>query len=180
MKKPLRATVVFALASGAVVVPLTLLLTTYLHWATAFKITLWADLALYSVLLARWSGVRLSQLLFPLLILLGTALWPGTYHGFLILALGVFSWIRSGICFQGTPARALIAEVVTVLGCIALLLFFGVYTSAGWALNICLFFLVQSLYFFLVPLRRNPLDERESEDPFEKAVAEATKIIEGI
>ena len=180
MKKPIRATVVFALASGAVVVPLTLLLTAYLPWSTAFKMTLWADLALYSVLLARWRGVRLGALLFPLLILLGTALWPGTYHGFLILALGVFSWMRSGICFQAAPDRALAAEVITIVGSTAVLLFFGVYSSAGWALNICLFFLVQSLYFFMVPLRPNPLDDQVNEDPFDKAVAEANKIIDGI
>lgn len=180
MNKPIRTTVVFALISGALVVPLALLLTTYLPWSTAFKISLWGDLALYGVLMARWGGARLYFLLFPVAILLGTALWPGTYHGFFLLALGVFSWMRSGICFQGAPLRAILAEVMTIVGSAALLLVFGAYTSGAWALNICLFYLVQSLYFFIVPVRLTKFVDPVPEDQFEKAVEEATKVLDGI
>lgn len=180
MNNPIRTTVVYALASGFMVVPLALLLSTYLSWSTAFKVTLWADLALYGVLMARWSGTRLAPVLFPLAILLGAALWPRTYSGFFILALGVFSWMRSGICFQGAPIRTLMAEVITMVGGVAMLMFFGAHTSAGWALNICLFFLVQSLYFFIVPLGRKASYVHGSDDPFEQAVEEASKILDGI
>ena len=31
------------------------------------------------------------------------------------LALGVLCWVRSGICYSGTPLRALTAELVTVI-----------------------------------------------------------------
>jgi hypothetical protein len=180
MNRPVRTTVVFALISGVVVVPSALVMATYLPWSTAFKICLWADLALYGVLMARWGGARLYLLLFPLAILLGTALWPGTYHGFFLLALGVLSWMRSGICFQGAPARVILAEVTTIVASAALLLVFGAYTSWGWALNICLFYLVHSLYFFIVPLRLTIFDDPICQDPFEKAVEQATKILDGI
>jgi hypothetical protein len=141
---------------------------------------LWADLALYGVLMARWSGVRLLSLLFPLAILLGSALWPGAYSSFFILALGVFAWMRSGLCFQGAPLRALSAEVLTLGGAAGLLLFFGSHSSVAWALTICLFFLIQSIYFFIVPTRRSISKTRSEKDPFEQAVEEAKKVLDGI
>lgn len=180
MNRPIRTTIVYALVSGFLVIPLALLLSTYLYWSTALKLALWADLAIYGVLMARWSGTRLLSVLFPLAILLGTALWPGTYSGFFILALGIFAWMRSGICFRGTPIRALMAELTTVVGATVLLLLIGSNSYAAWALNICLFFLVQSLYFFIVPIRRKRLEARMTQDPFEQAVAEAKKVLEGI
>lgn len=180
MSNPIRATIVYALVSGFMVVPLALLLSVYLSWPAAFKLTLWVDLALYGVLMARWSGTGMLPVVFPLAILLGAALWPRTYNGFFILAIGVFSWIRSGICFQGASVRTLMAEVVTMVGGAALLLFFGAYTPAAWALNICLFFLAQSLYFFWVsPACKMPY-VRGSKDRFEQAVEEASKILDGI
>lgn len=180
MKSPVRTTVIFALISGAMVVPLTLLLSPYLQWPTAFKIVLWADVALYGLLLARWGRAPMPALFFPMLILLCSALWPGTYHGFLFLSLGVLAWMRSGICFQYAAVRTLMAEAMTVFGSVAILIIFGAYTPFGWALNICLFFLVQSLYFFIVPLRPGGSDEQAIEDRFEIAAGEAAKIMEGI
>ena len=55
MSTPARTTIVYALAGGFLVVPAALLLSAYLHWTTAFKLVLWTDLAIYAVLLARWS-----------------------------------------------------------------------------------------------------------------------------
>jgi hypothetical protein len=180
MKHPVRTTIVYAVLSGLVVVPAAMVLSTYLYWPTAFKLMLWADLALYGVLMARWSGVRLLSLLFPLAILLGSALWPRAYSSFFILALGVFAWMRSGLCFQGAPLRALSAEVLTLGGAAGLLLFFGSHSSVAWALTICLFFLIQSIYFFIVPTRRSISKTRSEKDPFEQAAEEAKKVLDGI
>ncbi len=187
MKNPVRTTIVYAILSGFAVVPAASALSIYLYWPTAFKLMLWADLALYGVLMARWSGVRLLPLLFPLAILLGSALWPRTYSSFFILALGVFAWVRSGLCFQKAPLRALAAEVLTLGGGAGLLLFFGGHSSVSWALTICLFFLIQSLYFFIVPARRGIVHARRGiskagseKDPFELAVEAANKVLDGI
>lgn len=180
MKNPVRTTIVYAVLSGLVVVPAASVLSIYLYWPTAFKLMLWADLALYGVLMARWSGVRLLPLLFPLAILLGSALWPRTYSSFFILALGVFAWMRSGLCFQKAPLRAMSAEVLTLGGAAGLLLFFGGHSSVAWALTISLFFLIQSIYFFIVPTRRGFSETQNEKDPFEQAVEEAKKVLDGI
>jgi hypothetical protein len=180
MNNPVRTTIVYAVLSGLVVVPVASALSIYLYWPMAFKLMLWADLALYGVLLARICGVRLLPLLFPLAVLLGSALWPRTYSGFFILALGVFAWMRSGICFQGAPLRALSAEVLTLGGAAGLLLLFGGHSSVAWALTICLFFLIQSLYFFIVPTRWGIAQTGSRKDPFEIAVEAAKKVLEGI
>ena len=180
MNKPVRTTIVFALASGLFVVPLAAALSPYWSWAAAFKLALWADMTVYAILLARWSRARRASLVFPLAILLGTALWPHAYSGFFILAVGVLSWIRSGICFKGRPLIALFAEGVTIAGAVLLLMLFGGHTSIAWALNICLFFLVQSLYFFIIPVKTNPAGRRSGKDPFQRAVDEAQQVMDGI
>ena len=82
MKRPVRTTIVFALAGGFLVVPITMLLSAYLGWTAAFKLSLWADMTIYAVLLARWSRTRLLSVVFPVILLLGTALWPHSYAVF--------------------------------------------------------------------------------------------------
>jgi hypothetical protein len=180
MRNPVRTTIVYAVLSGLALVPAASALSIFLSWPSAFKLTLWVDLALYAVLMAHWSGVRLLPLLFPLAILLGSALWPRTYSGFFILALGLFAWLRSGICFQRAHLRALSAEVLTLGGATGLLLFFGGHTEVAWALNICLFFMIQSIYFFIVPVQQSISKTGKSKDPFETAVEAATKVLDGI
>lgn len=178
MKNPARTTVVYALAGGFLVVPVAMVLSPYLHWALAFKLSLWADLAIYAVLLARWSRAPLPGVLFPLALLLGTALWPQTYGGFFFLATGVLCWIRSGACFRGAPLRALAAEVITVLGGSSLVMLFGGRTPLSWAIAVCLFSLVQALYFFIVPFHRESADRSDPDsDPFDRAVEEARKVL---
>ncbi len=179
MNRPARTTVVFGLASGFLAVPAALLLSPYLYWPMAFKLTLWADLAFYAVLLARWSRARMLPLVFPLALLLGAALWPRTYSGFFFLAAGVLCWIRSGICFRGAPLRTLAAEVITVMGGTALVMVFGGRTSLSWAMAVCLFTLVQALYFYIVPSRGMEEKTQVCEDPFERAAGDARKLLEG-
>jgi hypothetical protein len=179
MNNPARTTVVFALAGGFLVVPAAMLLSPYLQWATAFKLSLWIDLAIYALLMARWSRAPLPGVLFPLALLLGAAFWPRTYGGFFFLTVGVLSWIRSGVCFQGAPLRALAAEVITVLGGCSLVMLFGGRTPLSWAIAVCLFSLVQALYFFIVPRGRAATEMRGADgDPFDRAVEEARKVLE--
>jgi hypothetical protein len=61
-----------------------------------------------------------------------------------------------------------------------LLLFLGGHTEVAWALTICLFFLIQSIYFYIVPARRGFSKTRRVKDPFEKAVEAANKVLDGI
>jgi hypothetical protein len=74
----------------------------------------------------------------------------------------------------------LTAEVLTVLGGCSLVMLFGGRTPLSWAVAVCLFSLVQALYFFIVPFPRN-VDEkgRGEDDPFGRAVEEARKVLEG-
>jgi hypothetical protein len=179
MNNPVRTTIVYALAGGFLIVPAAMVLSPYLQWSTAFKLSLWADLAIYAVLLARWSHTPMLGVLFPLALLLGTALWPHTYAGFFFLSVGVLCWIRSGICYKGAPLRTLAAEVITVLGGCSLVMLFGGQTTLSWAIAICLFSLVQALYFFIAPRHRTTADQsRDDGDPFDRAVEEARKVLE--
>ncbi len=180
MNRAVRTTVVYALASGFLAVPIAMLMSSYLYWPQALKLVLWADVALYGVLMARWGGARMLSIVFPLLILLGAAIWPRAHSSFFILALGVFSWVRSGVCFKGAPLRTLMAEVVTMVGGAGLLIMIGSHSYGAWALNICLFFLVQSLYFFIVPVASTDQNPSISGDPFEQAAEDAEKVLEGL
>jgi hypothetical protein len=177
MSKPVRTTIVFGLVSGTAMYPAVMLLMPALGWSAAVKLTLWGILALYALLLARWGRSGTLGILFPLTLLLGAALWPPAHAGFFLMALGVLSWIRSGICFTGTPLRALIAELVTVVGGAALVAFQVPSSTVGWAVGIWLFALVQSLYFFIIP-GRDSRDVHTSADPFEEARRELEKVLE--
>lgn len=177
MSKPVRTTIVFGLVSALLILPVVELLTYRWGWPAAFKLTLWADLALYTLLMVRWSKTRLLPALFPLAILLGAALWPWSYTGFFLLGLGVFSWIRSGICFNAPSLRLIAAETVTMVGGAALVAFWGPASSLPWALALWLFFLVQALYFFFIPGFAEKAVGSPDRDPFDLALQEAEKIL---
>jgi len=177
MSKPVRTTVFFGLISALLIFPVVWLLTDRWGWSTAFKLTLWADLAVYSVLLVRWSRARLLPVLFPLGLLLGVALWPWSYAGFFLLALGILSWIRSGICFKAPPLRLITAETVTMAGGAALVAAWNPVSPLAWALSFWLFFLVQALYFFMMPGYSKQSRGSENRDPFETAFQEAERML---
>ena len=180
MNRPVRTTLVFGLISALAVMPLARGMTGFTGWAMALKLLWWADLGVYALLLARWSGKGPGPIVFPLALLLGAALWPGTIAAFFFLGLGVLSWIRSGICFSATPLRAMAAETVTVGGGAGLAALFGPGSAITWAVSVWLFFLVQALYFFLVP----PIDAtpvvRLAADPFEQAHREALRVLDEV
>jgi len=177
MNRPIRTTVVLALANCALALPICDLPGGYGGYPAAFKWVLWMDLAVYALLLARWSRTRPASILFPLALLLGAAIWPDTRTGFYALALGVLCWVRSGICYRGTPLRALIAELITVVGGITLVGALGSGSRAAWPLGLCLFILVQALYFYIVEDGSDPKTDTASSDPFEQARHEAEKVL---
>ena len=113
MKSPIRTTLVYGLICALIAMPATVGLAGIVGGSIAFKLVLWTILSGYSLLLARWSGKHPAVLLFPLILLLGTAVWPGIDSIFFFLGLGVLCWLRSGICFSHFPLRATIAETVT-------------------------------------------------------------------
>jgi hypothetical protein len=180
MKPPVRTTLVYGLIGALIAMPVTVGLAGIVGGSIAFKLVLWTILSGYSLLLARWSGKHLAVLLFPLILLLGTAVWPGIDAVFFFLALGVLCWLRSGICFSHFPLRAMIAEIVTAVGGATLIVLLGPANAVTWAISIWLFFLVQALYFFIVPHRGSTTADRKNADPFDQAQREAQRILESI
>jgi len=178
MNRHVRTTLVYGLISALTVMPAAWSLTGPVGWPMAFKLVLWLDLLGYAALLAQWSGKGLRVILFPMALLLGTALWPGVYVGFIILGLGIFSWIRSGSCFCGTPVRAVGAEVITVGGGAGLVALLGPGASVTWAISIWLFFLVQAVYFYMVPTSCAKGAVGTAADPFEQAHREALRVLD--
>lgn len=178
MNHSVRTTLVYGLISAVSVMPVSGVLAGSIGWPMAFKLVLWADLFGYALLLARWSGKGLGSIVFPLALLLGTAVWPGVYSAFFFLGLGVFSWLRSGICFSRAPIRAVAAETITVAGGAGLVALLNPVSAITWSISIWLFFLVQAIYFFIVPSMKNAPAGRWEQDPFEQAHREALRILE--
>ncbi len=179
MKRPVRTTLVFGAASALAVISLAWGLAGLVGWSRAVTLMLWADLSLYALLLTRWSARGTAPVLFPLALLLGAALWPGGIGAFLLLGLGALSWIRSGICFTGAPLRAAAAEMLTCAGGAGLVALLAPGSPIAWAAGVWLFFLVQALYFFLVPSHGPPAAARPAADPFVQAHREALRVLEG-
>jgi hypothetical protein len=178
MKRPVRTTLVFALSSACVVIPAAGLLAGLLGWPTALKLAQWMDLCFYAGLLVRWSGKNRLSIGFPLALLLGAALWPGVYDGFIFLGLGMLGWIRSGICFDRTPLRAIFAEILAIgigAGLVALV---RPDSMLAWAVSIWLFFLVQALYFFIVPADGATSTLPNDVDRFDQALRQARRILD--
>ena len=174
-KRPTRNTIVFGIVFGLAFIPLHLLLGYITDWSTAFKIILWTYLAVYGLFLARWGRKSPLSIFFPLLLLLIFVFIVNPNSAFLLLALVIFSWIRSGVCFQHSLPRMLKAELLLSLGGAILVTWFTPYSTFTWALGILMFFLVQSLYFVIFE-DRNTIEQVVS-DPFEKAMLKAEKII---
>ena len=178
MKPAVRTTLVFGLISALVVMPATAFLSAAVGWPLAFRLVLWIDLFVYAGLLTRWSDKRPHEVVFPATLLLGAALWPGTTGIFFFLGVGVLSWIRSGICFTGRPLRGIVAELLTLLGGVGLVALVKPGSTVAWAIAVWLFFLVQALYFFIVPMPRRQKADLPPEDRFEEASRRARRLLE--
>ena len=179
MNAPVRITIIYGVVVAILLWPITGMLAGPLGWSAAFKLMLWANLSGYALFLVHWSRRRKAAPLFPLALLLTIALWPGIYGVFFFMALGVLSWIRSGICFHRTPFRAVIAETITICGGVGLVAALNPGTAVTWSLSIWLFVLIQSLYFFIVPSPVTVNAGIAAEDPFERACRKVKRILDG-
>lgn len=178
MNKPVRTTLILAFLSGFVIYPaLGSALIPILGWPMAPKLVLWALMAVYAFFLARWGKAKTLSILFPLALLLGAALWPHVYMGYFFLLLGGLSWIRSGICFQDRPLRAVLAEVITIVGGISMLVLWRPGNLLEWGLIIWLFGLVQCLYFYIIAYGFGDRAEKAVLDPFEQARKELERVL---
>lgn len=177
MNKRVRTTLVFGLLSGLAFIPAHMAAEWFVHPGLAFRLVIGAVIGLYALLLARWGRAGLLSALFPVLVLTAFAVL-GTHRGFLILALLVLAWIRSGVCFPGPATSRIAAEAALVLGGGVLVQNFAPHTPAAWALGIWLFFLIQSLYFVWVAPAGDAAEPSEP-DGFEDARRRAEAILSG-
>jgi len=177
--RPVRTTVLFGLLAAAASVPAVTALDLFLPGSRAFCLTVWFTLSLYGLMLARWAGNGLRGIGVPLLLLLLCALLVHPVPLFLLVAAGVLSWIRSGVCIRGPLLRTLAVELAVSLGGGALVLALAPHSAITWALGIWLFFLVQSLYFVLSGHGGGEEEDEQgaSEDRFEQARMRAERIL---
>jgi len=173
---PVRTTIFFGLVCGFSLIPLSLQLNNFIPWPKAY----WTILCLYIVAygfylthLSKKSPVRICP---SLLILFPAVFLSSSSTIFLLIALGIFSWVRSGICFQTLRVKRFCSEIILSLGGGALVAGLTPVSAISWALGIWLFFLVQTLYFVWFEKTGDKMAEIEI-DLFEKARMEAKKIL---
>jgi hypothetical protein len=175
-QRPVRTTIILG-ATGA-------LAWIVADWATggfgawpliAFGI-IWFMIASYAIALVRWSGRGILAVIFPLLVLgIIGAVMPLSDLA-LGLALVVFSWIRSGICFPRSPLASLVRELILCGGGGWVVAFWGPSTPLSWGLGIWLFSLVQALFFILFePAARS---SAPPPDPFALALHRIERLLE--
>lgn len=174
-QRPFRTTIFIGFIFGISFIPLNLLFGYMIPWSTAFKIIIWTYLAGYALFLTRWGRKSPLLILFPVLLLLVFVFIVNANSAFILLALIIFSWIRSGVCFQKSLSRMLYAELFLTLGGAALVAWFTPHSTFAWALGILMFFLVQSLYF--IAFEDKDVEDQVEVDPFEAALWKAEKII---
>ena len=174
---PIRTTIVWGVTAALVYIPLSFAFSLVVFWPLSLQLSLSILLAGYGVLLSRWTQQPLRSIFFPLLLLFVAAICFRSTNAFLLTAIGIISWIRSGICFKNESIlKRLAAEIGLGLGAVLLVFEAVPALDLVWALGVWLFFLVQALYFVLF------VDQRQQEtkievDPFEKAKMAAETIL---
>ena len=173
---PIRTTIVFGIIGGLSFIPLAIGFSYVLPWSTAFCLTIWIYLAIYSVLLIKGCGQKMTAIAFPLLIALLTIIWTDSATTNLIIAAGVLSWVRSGICYPNQFTKRIMAEIVLCAGGGLLIASFAPVSVLNLSIAIWLFILIQALYFVVF---ENSLNEqpRLKKDPFESARKQAENIL---
>lgn len=167
-QRPIRTTIFFGLICGLMFIPIRIFFETTSLWPLFFRLTIFACLAAYSLILASWGNKRRIAVLFPLLFLFLFIFCENSNAAFLLLSIGMLSWIRSGICFQKAFARSLGVEILFSIGGGALVAYFNPHSTLTWALGIWMFFLIQSLYFTVMTDREED-DVAQVIDAFEQA-----------
>ncbi len=174
--RPIRSTMVFGVVCGLLLVPLAVGFSYVLSWSIALCIIFWGYLSAYSYMLTRWSKKSFISSVFPLLLVLVAIFWIDSISAFLLIALGVFSWIRSGICYPRHLIRRLFGEIALCLGGGALVAFLTPISVFSWAMAVWLFFLVQTLYFVIFE-NDHIAQENMGRDPFDRAREQAEEIL---
>ena len=176
-RRPLFTTIIYGLLAGICFIPTVMVISNLVQWTTAFRLAIWLVLAGYLVILTRWGRVSLLSVVFPLLLLLLLVFWGNTNSAFLLLALGVLSWVRSGICFQGGLLKTVATEAALCLGTGALAVFVTPHSTITWGVLVWMFFLVQSVYFVVFADFGEEPDEQLEIDPFHQARNRAERIL---
>ncbi len=175
--KPIRYTIVWGLLSGLVYLVFSAPANAMIFWPVGDQLLLWALLAGYSILLSRWASKPLSAVVWPLIVLLVVALLVPSISVLVWVALGILSWVRSGICFKRTPIlRRYLVEIGLGLSIGLAVSIVVPAATVSVALGIWLLFLMQALYFVIFEYRQDSSHSVEV-DPFERARMAAEHIL---
>jgi len=174
--RPVRSTVIFGLICGLSFMPLAVGMSHVIYWPKALNLTLWIYVAVYGILLTRWSSKSINPIIFPLLLILIALFWADSISLFIVLALGILSWIRSGICFPKNMGKKIIGEALLGLVAGGIVISLTPASILTWALAVWMFFLVQALYFVIFETNLQA-EEQIKRDPFEKAREQADNIL---
>jgi len=176
MSKPIMTTLIFGLLSGFGIIAVGTFTMHLWAWPVVMKGFVLLNLILYSVLLCRWSKTPVTWIVFPLVLATASGLWSDSGVACLLPVLAIFSWIRSGICFNAMPLRSGLGELITIsAGSVFLLLHPA--SSLSLFLAVWFFFLVQTLYFYIVPVRVGK-KMVVAADRFESAYREAERLLD--
>jgi len=175
-----RLTISFGLAAGILFGPLHYLLTIFIGHYQAMGLVLGLCLGGYGLLLTAWGRKNPAITLLPALLPVLAVTVGLPLDTFLLLALAILAWMRSGLCFPRSLPAAIGIELLLCGGGVLLVrqfVPFPTYSAATTAVAIWLFFLVQSLYFVLFA----PPDPADAPppDPFARACRQAEKILAG-
>ena len=174
---PVAASLIFAAAAALLVAAVTILPLRPIPRTTALNAAIFLCLTAYSAFLARSSGRSPRALFAPLFMLAAVLPVAGSVSGFVVPAAACLSWVRSGICFQGSMPRRVCAEAVTCAAGLALAWLLQPPSPYGWALSIWMFGLIQALYFVLVDAERSGLPEKQGQDKVAQAHRRADALL---
>lgn len=174
--RPVRTTIILGGAGALALIAATWATGGYWAWPLITFGIIWLMVASYAIALVRWGGQGILAVVFPLLVLgiIGVVLPLSNLA--LGLALAVFSWIRSGICFPRSPLSSLLRELILCGGGGLVVAGWGPSTPLSWGLGIWLFSLVQALFFILFePASRS---STPPPDPFDLALRRIENLLE--
>ena len=147
------------------------------NWPKSLYMVLWVYLVFYGFLLKHWSKEPLFSILYPLLLLFLAIFLVNSMGAFVLLALGMLSWIRSSVCVQKPPGKQVVTEIILSLGGGIFVSVLTPTSAFTWGLGIWMFFLFQALYFVVIKNESGKKEKVES-NAFEKARLQAEKILE--
>ena len=132
---------------------------------------------LTGLMLSRWAFKPFSAVALPIILLLIAALFINSTATFTCVALGIFGWMRSGICFRHkSVAIRLAAEIGLGVGAGLAMSAVVLTATVSAALGVWLLFLIQTLYFVIFEYRQEPTN-RLDVDPFDRARMAAEQIL---